>query len=412
MMPQRDIEKLLGGYATDTLTEEERKELFAAALRDQSLFNALADEHALKEVLDDPRARRLLIDALKKKTAQRYWLEDFLAWLRRPSSWALAGSVAVALLAITFVIRMAGLPTPVTERMAGVKAPPPPTSEPAAPAADTAKTPEPTPFEGERQKNKQRPQTPSSGAAPAEESELRERRAAKLAAPESFSASSDSKKSDGGNQAAEQPPALPAPPAKERDRAQETAVPSRTLKYQGLANRAPLRPNIRYTLLRRGPDGLYVPVDSATNFKAGEAVRIAIEPTDDGYLYALWADEAGKFKMVFPAGETGGEAAKVEKDRRYLLPPEDAFTFPAALGDRRALILLSHTPLEFPEKLEFPLREKNAPVNTRAGSSAGESARTEAEPSSPSPQAAPQQPAGSLRKDVSPVTIEILLKHR
>ena len=108
MMPQRDIEKLLGGYATDTLTEEERKELFAAALRDQTLFNALADEHALKEVLDDPRARRLLIDALKKTTTQRYWLENFLAWLRRPSSWALAGSVAVALLAITFVVRLSG----------------------------------------------------------------------------------------------------------------------------------------------------------------------------------------------------------------------------------------------------------------------------------------------------------------
>jgi hypothetical protein len=409
MMPQRDIEKLLGGYATDTLTEEERKELFAAALHDQTLFNALAYEHALKEVLDDPRARRLLIDALKKKTTQQYWLENFLAWLRRPSSWALAGSVAVALLAITFVIRMAGLPTPVTERMAGVKALPPPTSEPAAPGTDMTKTPEPTPFEGERQKNKQPPQTPSPGAAPAEESELRERRAAKLAAPESFSAS-DSKKSDGGNQAAEQPPALPAPLAKERDSAQEAEVPSRRLKYQGLANRARPRPNIRYTLLRRGPDGLYAQVDPATNFKAGDAVRIAIEPTDDGYLYALWEDEAGKAKMVFPTGETGGEAAKVEKDRRYLLPPEDAFTFPAGAGDQRALIVFSPGPLQFPEKLEFPLREKNAPVNTRAGSP--ESARTEAEPSPPSPQAAPQQPAGSLRKDVSPVTIEILLKHR
>ena len=410
MMPQRDIEKLLGGYATDTLTEEERKELFAAALRDQTLFNALADEHALKEVLDDPRARRLLIDALKKTTTQRYWLENFLAWLRRPSSWALAGSVAVALLAITFVIRMAGLPTPETERMAGVKAPPPPTSEPAAPAIDMAKTPEPAPFEGKRQKNKQRPQSPSPGAAPAEESGLRERRAAQLATPES--ASSDSKKSDGGNQVAEQPPALPAPLTKERDRAQETEVPSRTLKYQGLANRAPLRPNIPYTLLRRGPDGLYAPVDPATNFKAGEAVRIAIEPTDDGYLYALWADEAGRFKMVYPTGETGGEAAKVEKDRRYLLPPEDAFTFPAAPGDRKVLILLSHAPLEFPEKLESLFREKNAPVNTRAGSSTGESARTEAQRSAPSPQAMPQQPAGSVRKDVSPITVEIVLKHR
>src|SRR5207253_9496375 len=120
-----------------------------------------------------------------------------------------------------------------------------------------------------------------------------------------------------------------APLAKERDSALEAEFPSHTLKSQGLANRAPLRPSIRYTLLRRGPDGLYVPVDPATNFAAGEAVRIAVEPTADGYLYALWADEAGQVKMVVPTGGTGREAAKVEKDRRYLLPPEDAFTFPA-----------------------------------------------------------------------------------
>jgi len=53
------------------------------------------------------------------------------------------------------------------------------------------------------------------------------------------------------------------------------------------------------------------------------------------------ADEAGKFKMIFPVGATGEEAAKVEKDRRYLLPPEDAYIFPAAPGDRKALILFS-----------------------------------------------------------------------
>jgi hypothetical protein len=363
----------------------------------------------LKEVIDDPRARRLLIDALKKKTRQPNWPENFLAWLRRPSSWALAGSVAVALLAITFVIRMAGLPTPETGRLAGVKAPPPPASEPAVPGIDMGKTPEPTPFEGERQKNKQRPQSPSPGAAPAEESVLRERRAAKLAAPDSVA--SDSKKSDGGHQVAEQPPALDSPQAKEGDSAQETVVPSRMLKYQGLANRARPQPKIPYTLLRRGPDGVYAPIDPTTNFKTGEAVRIAIEPTNDGYLYALWADEAGKFKMVFPTGETGGEAAKVEKDRRYLLPPENAFTFPAAPGDRKVLILLSHVPFKFPEKLETLLQEKNAPVNARAGSSAGESARTEPEQSSPAPQAAPQQPAGGVRKDVSPVAVEIVLKH-
>ena len=39
-----DIRKLLGGYATGTLTEDERQALFAAALQDQTLFEALADE--------------------------------------------------------------------------------------------------------------------------------------------------------------------------------------------------------------------------------------------------------------------------------------------------------------------------------------------------------------------------------
>jgi hypothetical protein len=54
MTPQ-EIEKLLGGYATNTLSSEERTALFDAALGNQTLFDALADEQALKELLDDPR---------------------------------------------------------------------------------------------------------------------------------------------------------------------------------------------------------------------------------------------------------------------------------------------------------------------------------------------------------------------
>ncbi len=36
-------EKLLGGYATGTLTGEEREALMQAALHDQALFDALMD---------------------------------------------------------------------------------------------------------------------------------------------------------------------------------------------------------------------------------------------------------------------------------------------------------------------------------------------------------------------------------
>ncbi|MEX5215109.1 MAG: hypothetical protein NW703_13195 [Nitrospiraceae bacterium] len=59
-MAESDLGKLLGGFATDTLTAEERQALFTAALRDQQLFNALADEQALKELLADPAVCRKL----------------------------------------------------------------------------------------------------------------------------------------------------------------------------------------------------------------------------------------------------------------------------------------------------------------------------------------------------------------
>ena len=63
-MSPKEIQKLLGGYATDTLSAAERSALFAAALEDQELFDALAKEHALREVLEDPASRQQLIAAL------------------------------------------------------------------------------------------------------------------------------------------------------------------------------------------------------------------------------------------------------------------------------------------------------------------------------------------------------------
>jgi len=63
-MSPEDIKKLLGGYATDTLTTEERQALFAAALEDQELFDALAREQSLRDLLRDPAAGRSAGDGL------------------------------------------------------------------------------------------------------------------------------------------------------------------------------------------------------------------------------------------------------------------------------------------------------------------------------------------------------------
>ena len=133
-MEPRDLEKLLGGYATNTLTTEERQALFDAALHDQTLFNTLADEQALKEVLDHPQHRQQLLRSLQQSQPQTgaSWLSQVFAWTQQSSNLAIAGSVVVALLAFTFVVRLIDDVGPVPsslESNRGVK-PPAPVSKP------------------------------------------------------------------------------------------------------------------------------------------------------------------------------------------------------------------------------------------------------------------------------------------
>ncbi len=61
-----ELRYLLTGYATGTLTDAERERLFAAALDDQALFDALAEEQSLKDLLDDPEARGYLLAELDR----------------------------------------------------------------------------------------------------------------------------------------------------------------------------------------------------------------------------------------------------------------------------------------------------------------------------------------------------------
>src|SRR5436190_17736171 len=108
-MRAEQIGNLLGGYATGTLTPEERELLFSAALRDQALFDALADEQALRDLLSDPATRLRLLRSLQP--AQPGLLESLSAWMRRPVIWATAG-VAIAALALTLMVRRPAPPPP------------------------------------------------------------------------------------------------------------------------------------------------------------------------------------------------------------------------------------------------------------------------------------------------------------
>lgn len=102
------IEMLLGGYATGTLTPEENKALMEAALHNQPLFDALMDEEALRETLADGDTRAALLAALRPAEKAR-------AWWQAPWAWAAAATAVVALL-VLMVVRK---PAPTTELAQG-----------------------------------------------------------------------------------------------------------------------------------------------------------------------------------------------------------------------------------------------------------------------------------------------------
>src|SRR6266481_9620207 len=107
-MKDEDIQNLLGGFATGTLTESERELLVGAALHNQELFNALADEEALREFIADPASRRRLLQALQQ-TPEPGFAQRLTGWMRRPAIWAVAGSVMAALM-VTVAIRQSRPP--------------------------------------------------------------------------------------------------------------------------------------------------------------------------------------------------------------------------------------------------------------------------------------------------------------
>src|ERR1022692_408945 len=103
MMPD-DIRDLLGRYATGSLTAEEQKRLFDAALDDQELFDEIAREDEIKQMLAEPRGRDRLIRSLQPP--------------KRPVPWVLALTPLAVLSVVLFVVLR--LPAPKPQQIAVV----------------------------------------------------------------------------------------------------------------------------------------------------------------------------------------------------------------------------------------------------------------------------------------------------
>jgi hypothetical protein len=149
-MNRDDIRKLLGGYATGTLTPEEQRALFEAALTDQELFDALAREQALRDVLSDPAARAHLLAVMDDAPAPWY-----RAWWRPMVVMAAALLVVVGVAVWEHSRQPKPLPMakvelprftpPVAPQSAAPALPPPPEVKTAPPPIKPLSLPAPAP---------------------------------------------------------------------------------------------------------------------------------------------------------------------------------------------------------------------------------------------------------------------------
>lgn len=276
-MTQDEIQRLLGGYATDALTPDQRRALFQAALEDQDLFNTLANEDALKELLDDPVTRAQLRTAIAPRRRQFH--------LRR---WLLGVAIpAVVAVALVVMMNRAGAPRLVATNQAANEAPRmnvnPPAATPPVAAPPVAQPERVVQAKQPRPKKKAKtaaPAVPNALPPPAPES------VAGLARPRAIAPTLATLRAPGG---------APIPPAivRQLDQGFRSGAPL----YQG--------PLVQYALLRSGPNG--------------QAIQLRVTTAFAGYLALYEVDAAGNSARVYPASEV---AVRIAPSLPVQIPPQ------------------------------------------------------------------------------------------
>lgn len=343
-MSEQDLETLLGGFAADTLTQEERRKLFTAALQDQQLFNALADEQALKELLADPAVRGKLLASLKQRTPSSVggslsWLD----WFRRPAGLAFAGSLTVAALAVVLGVRIYQDSLKQAAQSVAMEE-----AKTATPAVSTAPASQPQVTEPQAKAKEH--------TEPAITAAKKDMLADKMAKRERMASATDQKASASAAPAPAQAPAN-SPSAG----AIAPAVSARTLFYGGeaarpdghamaqekelattaLAESAPqsnrlerkldqsslrgkaadtatqLKPlGLRYSLVVRGADGQDREVDAATANKNAAPVRLTLETNQTAYLQVWQTVGSATPQLLRPEKDTGQISLRIAAGQR------------------------------------------------------------------------------------------------
>jgi hypothetical protein len=379
-----DLETLLGAFATDTLTEEERKRLFTAALADQQLFNVLADEQALKELLADPEIRRRLLQSLRQsKPATSGVTASWFNWAVRPTTLAVAGGLGAAVLAVVLGIRIYQDSLRTTVR-------PPVTEDAPSAPAQTPLAAQPKPAESSDAPASPQPRHPSQKSATSSVEQTQAERHKKEAVPSSredraqvppapaqapvmpapapgaISAAPQAgaralfyageQRKPQAERAAKSDQANPKAAAPSRDRLRSQQKAMRQQEHRTLESIAPSGPlGLRYSFVLHGTDGSPQEVEAATALHSLGPVSLTVETNQDAYLQIWKIEPSSAPDLLFPEKQTDQVSFKITAGHRHIIPLS-AETRAVSLAAR-----LSRAPLGALGEQEAFLHTRTAP---------------------------------------------------
>ncbi len=356
-MKPGEIEKLLGGYATGTLTGDEEKLLFEAALHDQNLFDALAHEQSLKDVFDDPVSRQALLASLNETAPA--WKERYFGWLRRPWPLAFAGVAALATLTVAVLVNVdrhqfyskeaAAVPQHADQVPASAKSkqvePPPSLDKAESKPLRAKKIPspdQPKEVSAQPRKLESPPAAPITESTPVPESRrsdkpasaagtvIADTRAKSVPAPTDSSLKDAKKETDA---------------KKEEDVAgarRETETAKSQLARPASAFAPPVMkapaPAPQYEILKVGADGNAQDVSRQTIFNPGDLIRLRIIPAENGYLHVVRRSDGVEQQI------SSADAPYVNKGVPYVLPATGAIQLGPQSGDVEFQIVIAAQP--------------------------------------------------------------------
>jgi hypothetical protein len=338
-MKREDIEKLLGGHAAGTLTAVEREALFAAALQDQQLFEALAREEPLRELLQDPAARGQLLATLAEAPEPWYYRRVHPALIFAATAVIVLGVVVIKFwperqAAPLSVVATAPRPQPeksplpsdlrpfITPGYISQSRKPPatlPAEEP--PVLAQAVLPPPPPAAV----------APSVPPPPAALTDATGAQSPGQAGgePRNQGARDEALETVRAQSKAESAAAVPVPPP---------PAPARALApaFQVVEARPSVNFGLRYTVLKKQPGGTFAEVAPQQELDRTDEVVIRLQSNDTGYLYVLQRDVQGRWQP-FASG-------RIQPSVPYTIPSSGSLRANSS-GAKEFFVTFSRLPL-------------------------------------------------------------------